>query len=441
MSQQQQVEKRRHQPLTLPQPSDLAAAIGRDWREPKKLQLAFDSWVKQQHPVIEVLSASIAGSGQVRSTIGQGWQRAREQARGARETETQCDGDGDGCLLSIPLPLLVFWTLVTAFAALLFTTSMSDERRACFTHLGQTYRRMNEGQGRRERGQREFHGDDGIRFSSSSSHSSQPRHLSLSPSLSTPNLKTRQGAFLGGVMGALTKASGDPSATLAGGAAAAGGSGGAEMAKQMAALQAGGPLVQARNFAVMTGVNAGIAAACRRARCGAEDVYSTMVAAFGSGAAFSLVSGMGASQAAAGAAAGTAAAAAGTANPLQAVFTTGCFFALFQGAFYKIGGVFSGGNKGGKGGNLLFEGPEAYARATYMLQTLDLAKFEKNIKRAQLSDATLLLWTEASLAEAKVPPGPRLLILNHLDHYRKNLMKPGSLAPGQMPPPPPPVLK
>jgi len=268
--------------------------------------------------------------------------------------------------------------------------------------------------------------------------------LSLKPQHFSPLLKKKkkkpEGAFLGGVMGALTKASGDPSATLASGAAAGGS--GAEMAKQMAALQAGGPLVQARNFAVMTGVNAGIATACRRARGGAEDVYSTMVAAFGSGAAFSLVSGMGgAAGAAAGAAAGTAAAAAGQANPLQAAFTTGCFFALFQGAFYKIGGVFGGGNKGGKAGNVLFEGPEAYARANYMLETLDLAKFEKNLKRAQLSDATLLLWTEASLAEAKVPPGPRLLILNHLDGYRRNMMKPGSLAPGQMPPAPPPPLE
>ena len=246
-------------------------------------------------------------------------------------------------------------------------------------------------------------------------------------------------------MGALTKASGDPSKTLAG---AAGAADGGEMAKQMAALQAGGPLVQARNFAVMTGVNAGISTACRRARNGAEDVYSVMAAAFGSGMAFSLVSGMGGgtagAAAAAGAAAGTAAAAAGTANPLQAAFTTGCFFALFQGAFYKIGGAFGGGGKagaGGKGGNLLFEGPEAYARTSYMLQTLNLSKFEKNLKRAQLSDATLLLWTEASLAEARVPPGPRLLLLNHLDHYRKNMMKPGALAPGQMPPGPPPPLE
>lgn len=65
--QQQQLQKRKQPSLTLPQPSDLAAAIGRDWREPKKLQQAFDVWVKQQHPVLEVLTATIAGSGQVRA--------------------------------------------------------------------------------------------------------------------------------------------------------------------------------------------------------------------------------------------------------------------------------------------------------------------------------------------------------------------------------------
>lgn len=48
------------------------------------------------------------------------------------------------------------------------------------------------------------------------------------------------------------------------------------MAKQITALQAGGPLVQARNFAVMTGVNAGLAALCKRYR-GKEDVYGTCV--------------------------------------------------------------------------------------------------------------------------------------------------------------------
>lgn len=50
---------------------------------------------------------------------------------------------------------------------------------------------------------------------------------------------------------------------------------------------AGGPLIQARNFAVMTGTNAGIACIMKRLR-GKEDVQSSMVAAFGSGAMFSL---------------------------------------------------------------------------------------------------------------------------------------------------------
>ena len=100
MTQQQQLEKRR-QPLSLPQPSELAAAIGRDWREPKKLQLAFDSWVKQQHPVIEVLTATIAGSGQVRLGIGAEFEartREREAKKEDRENRNQCRPDG--CLLS-----------------------------------------------------------------------------------------------------------------------------------------------------------------------------------------------------------------------------------------------------------------------------------------------------------------------------------------------------
>lgn len=44
-----------------------------------------------------------------------------------------------------------------------------------------------------------------------------------------------------------------------------------------------------------------------------------MIAAFGSGVAFSLVSGMASGK-----------------NPLQGAFTTGVFFALFQGAFHKV---------------------------------------------------------------------------------------------------------
>jgi hypothetical protein len=187
------------------------------------------------------------------------------------------------------------------------------------------------------------------------------------------------------------------------------GLGGADMAKQMAALQAGGPWVQARNFAVMTGVNAGLAAAYRLAT-GKEDVVGTMVAAFGSGAAFSLVSGMG-----------------GAGGAVQGAVTTGMAFAVFQGLFHQIGAAWSGGS-GDKAADAA-----AYARGAYMLRTLGMAKYEKAIRKAQLTDSTLLLWTEAALADARIPPGPRLLILAHLDQYR------GRRGGEAGPPPPPPA--
>lgn len=51
------------------------------------------------------------------------------------------------------------------------------------------------------------------------------------------------------------------------------------MVKQMQAFQTGGPLVQARNFAVMTGVNAGLAVAVRRWGKGkVDETYGTCVA-------------------------------------------------------------------------------------------------------------------------------------------------------------------
>ncbi|KAI8532777.1 hypothetical protein RHMOL_Rhmol11G0240700 [Rhododendron molle] len=87
--------------------------------------------------------------------------------------------------------------------------------------------------------------------------------------------------------------------------------------KQAQAL-GGGPLAQACNFAVMTGVNAGISRVFKRIRR-KEDVQSSMVAAFGSGALFSLVSGMGGPNLAANA------------------VTSGVFFALVQGGIFQCG--------------------------------------------------------------------------------------------------------
>ncbi|CAM6112124.1 unnamed protein product [Calypogeia fissa] len=80
----------------------------------------------------------------------------------------------------------------------------------------------------------------------------------------------------------------------------------------------GGPMMQVRNFAVMTGVNAGITYAMKQFRGGVEDVQTSMVAAFGSGAIFFVVSGMGAP------------------NVVGNAVAIGAVFALLQGGIYKV---------------------------------------------------------------------------------------------------------
>ncbi|KAE8683942.1 DNA double-strand break repair Rad50 ATPase-like [Hibiscus syriacus] len=167
-----------------------------------------------------------------------------------------------------------------------------------------------------------------------------------------------QGAAIGAFMGTLTndaslptpKASLDPQAMAS--------------LKQAQALS-GGPLVQARNFAVMTGVNAGISCVMKRLR-GKEDVQSSMVAAFGSGAMFSLVSGMGGP------------------NQIANAATSGLFFALVQGGLFQLGQKFSQ--------------PPAedvyYSRTRSMLSSLGLQNYEKNFKRGLLTDNTLPLLTD-----------------------------------------------
>ncbi|XP_051121289.1 chloroplastic import inner membrane translocase subunit HP30-2 isoform X1 [Andrographis paniculata] len=84
-------------------------------------------------------------------------------------------------------------------------------------------------------------------------------------------------------------------------------------------LQGRGTVVQARNFAVMKGVNAGVSCIMRRIR-GKEDIQSSMVAAFSSGAMFSLVSGSGGGQ-----------------NQAANAVSSGIFFALVQGGLFQLG--------------------------------------------------------------------------------------------------------
>ncbi|KAM3367256.1 hypothetical protein ACQJBY_016087 [Aegilops geniculata] len=159
--------------------------------------------------------------------------------------------------------------------------------------------------------------------------------------------------------------------------------------KQAQAL-AGGPLVQARNFAVMTGANAGISCVMRRVR-GVEDVQGSMAAAFGSGALFSIVSGM------------------GTPNPVVNAITTGMAFAVFQGGFFIVGQKFSKTKTHNEDMN--------YSRARNMLSQLGLQNYEKNFKKGLLTDETLPLLNESALRDVNIPPGPRLVILEHIKRF------------------------
>ncbi|KVI07596.1 hypothetical protein Ccrd_014010, partial [Cynara cardunculus var. scolymus] len=142
-----------------------------------------------------------------------------------------------------------------------------------------------------------------------------------------------QGAAIGGFMGTLTNdvATSFPAAPPPGASLNP-----QTMASfQQAQALSGGPFIQARNFAVMTGVNAGI-------------------------------SGMG--------------------GPNQAanVITSGVFFALLQGGLFKVGEKFS-------------KPPVEdvlYNKTRFMLSSLGLENYEKNFKKGLLSDNTLPLLTD-----------------------------------------------
>lgn len=197
-----------------------------------------------------------------------------------------------------------------------------------------------------------------------------------------------QGAAIGGLLGNFTS---DVSSTFSPPSPGASLNPHAKASFQQAQALAGGPLVQARNLAVMTGVNAGISCVLRRLR-GKEDVQASMAAAFGSGVMFSLVSGIG--------------------GPNQAtnVITTGVFFALMQGGIFKVGERFSQPKE---------EQEDMYNETRGMLTNLGLEHYEKNFKKGLLTDTTLPLLTDSALQDVKIPPGPRLIILDHIEREKK----------------------
>mmetsp|Transcript_14224 Transcript_14224/g.30452 ORF Transcript_14224/g.30452 Transcript_14224/m.30452 type:complete len:258 (-) Transcript_14224:685-1458(-) len=200
-----------------------------------------------------------------------------------------------------------------------------------------------------------------------------------------------QGGFFGGMMGIMMKNQPPPPA-------------GVTPPPQPASML-GGPWVIGRNVAVMTGVNAGLTLLMQRVR-GVEDWKNGAAASFGAGFLYSVVSNVGAPKNLP----------VGTVIPTGAVAIladaarTGALFATLQTVFSKIGEHFSGAQK---------EEDTSYVATKQMLDALDLSKYEKNFKKGQLTDSTITLLTEQTLTEVKIPPGPRLLILNHVEQIKE----------------------
>ena len=162
----------------------------------------------------------------------------------------------------------------------------------------------------------------------------------------------------------------------------------------------------------MTGVNAGLQCAIKKARGGVEDLAGSMASSFGAGAAFSLVS-----------AVGTPAATAGASALLVDAIRTGALFSLLQGGFYQVGTMF--GNSGNKAGS---EPDVAFQHTHAMLVALGLPQLEKNFRKGQLDDLTLPLLTDSALKEVRIPPGPRLRILHHVQQVKSGLDQGGKKA-------------
>lgn len=118
---------------------------------------------------------------------------------------------------------------------------------------------------------------------------------------------------------------------------------------------------------------------------------------------------------------------------IDAVLGTGVMFGAFNALFFKIGRAFGAGSQPAVK-------EEDFARTQHMLRSLGLERFEKNFKKGQLDDKCLLLLTDNVLAEIKIPPGPRLLILNATASYKTQMYNQhrgradGAPPPGVLPP-------
>lgn len=209
-----------------------------------------------------------------------------------------------------------------------------------------------------------------------------------------------QGAFFGGLFGFMMKNQPPPPPGV--------------VAPPQPVAMVGGPLFLGRNVAIMTGMNAGLAILIKRLRGDVEDWKNGAAALFSAGACYSLVANVFPPKVLP----------MGTVVPVGAsailgdAVKTGLVFAVFQSIFYALGNKF--------GNNATKEEDVSFRATGEMLTALGLEKFEKNFKKGQLNDSCLTLLTEGVLQEVKIPPGPRLQILNHVDAIKAYRAKYGN---------------
>ena len=170
----------------------------------------------------------------------------------------------------------------------------------------------------------------------------------------------------------------------------------------------GPPKVLALNLAVFTAVQGGLTLAVKKYR-GVDDIQTSMLGMLGAGAALSLTSNL---------AGGGQPAAPGQAKPTTPVgyltdaVRTGVLFAALNGAFMKIGQWFTGKNS---------SQDIYYYHTVGMLTALGLEKYENNFRKGLLMDDCLALLSDSALKEVKIPPGPRLKILNYIAASRAHM--------------------
>ncbi|CAN6875949.1 unnamed protein product [Brassica oleracea] len=144
----------------------------------------------------------------------------------------------------------------------------------------------------------------------------------------------------------------------------------------------------ARDYSTFAAAACGIDSIMRVTR-GKDDLTNHLVSGSGAGLAYSFVSqGF-------------------KVRPAHALLTAAGSAVVMSGTVYK--------------GNEIIRSRNAqdsfYTEARAMLSKLSLEDYEKNFKKGHLTDYTLPLLTDSDLKEVNIPPGARLLILDHIKRF------------------------